>query len=236
MQPKSDIDQLFDIMAQIATLVEKAAGLNNTTTFDVSHTERVGLLQQGWIFHSQLEDWYQRLLRKQAGPLYYEQPSSARFLSQLPSIFPKSLQFQTFEIARLHLSYWTILLVLYISILTIPFSSRSDVNPTSNPVASANNDFTQRQALRLATMIAQSMEYLLSEEMHTLGPQKVFFALRVAMHVFESTEEEQEVEWCRSIFEELDRRGYPFGKILCRCEWDDIPALLSGGPISGKII
>jgi len=83
-------------------------------------------------------------------------------------------------------------------------------------------------------MVARSMKYLLSEEMHILGPQKVFFVLRAAMHVFTSTEEGQEIEWCRGIFEELDRRGYPFGKILCRCEWDDIPALLSGRYISGQ--
>ena len=221
-------------MAQIATLIEKAARLNTTTAFDIPRAQRIGLLQQGWEFHSQLENWYQELLRKQAGPLYYERPSSARFLSQLASVFPKSLHFQNFEIARLHLSYWTILLLLYSSILTIPFSSPSDVNPTSSLVASVENEFTHRQALELARMIAQSMEYLLSEDMHILGPQKVFFALRAAMHVFTSTEQVQEMDWCKEIFEELDRRGYPFGKILCRCEWDDIPALLSGNSISGK--
>lgn len=86
-------------------------------------------------------------------------------------------------------------------------------------------------------MIAQSMEYLLSDDMHILGPQKVFFALRAAMHVFASSEEgQEEMDWCKEIFDELDRRGYPFGKILSRCEWDDIPALLTGKCTSAEYI
>lgn len=72
---------------------------------------------------------------------------------------------------------------------------------------SAASDFAQRQALALATKIAQSIEYLLSEERHISVPQKVFFVLRAAMHVFTCMDEWQEVEWCRAIFEELDRQG-----------------------------
>jgi hypothetical protein len=235
IHPKSDLDRLLDIMAQIASLIEEAARLNTTTTtFDIPQAQRIGLLQKGWKFHSKLENWYQGFLRKQAAPLYCERPSSARFLSQLASIFPKVLHFPNFEIARLHLSYWTILLLLDSSILTMPFSSPSDANPTSGLVASVENESTHTQALELARLIAQSMEYLLSEDMHILGPQKVFFALRAAMHVFTSMEKVEEIGWCKEIFEELDRRGYPFGKILCRCEWGDIPELLSGKLISGK--
>jgi small-conductance mechanosensitive channel len=217
IQPKSDLDQLLDIMAQIATLIEQAARLDTTPA--AGHARKTALVQQGWEFHARLENWYQGLVRKQAGPLYHERPSSDE---KLAAVFPKALHFPNFEVARLHLSYWTILLLLHSSILTVPSSSDSGLVAT-------------RQALELARMIAQSMEYLLSEDMHILGPQKVFFALRTAMHVFASTEEGEEmVDWCREIFEELDRRGYPFGKILCRCEWDDMPALLSGNFVSGK--
>lgn len=221
-------------MAQIATLLEKAEQLNTTTAFDIAHAQRVGLVQQGREFHSQLENCYQGLIRKRAGPLYCERPSSAPYLSQLASVFPKSLHFQNFEIARLHISYWTMFLLLYSSVLSKPFSSLSIGNPAPNLVASVENGITHRQPLKLARMIAQSMEFLLSEDMHTLGPQTVFFALRAAMHVFVSTEQEKEVDWCKEVFEELDRRGYSLGKILCRCEWDDIPALLSGNGFSGR--
>lgn len=244
LHPKSDFDHLLDIMAQISTLIEKAARHDTTTAFTtpLAHAQRIRLVQQGWELHSQLETWYQGLVRKQAGPVYYERPWSAQFLSpQFSSVFPTSLHFPNFEIARLHISYWTILLILYSSILTmpIPFLSRngSNVGPTSTyslVVASVENDFPPSRALELARMIAQSMEFLLSEDMHILGPQKVFFALRTAMHVFTSMEQAKEVDWCMRIFEELDRRGYPFGKILSRCEWDDIPALLSGKLTLGK--
>lgn len=229
MQPKSDFDWLLDIMAQIATLVERAAQLETTATAsDIPHAQRIALVQQGWGFHSQLENWYQGVVRKQTEPLYDERPSSARFLPHLASVYPKTLHFQNFEMARLHTAYWCILLFLYDRILTIPASSPSDVYPISGLVACVETTFTHRHALELARMIARSMEYLLSEDMHILGPQKVFFALRTAMHAFTSSQEGQELAWCEAVFEELDRRGYPFGKILSRCEWDDIPALLSG--------
>jgi hypothetical protein len=70
------------------------------------------------------------------------------------------------------------------------------------------------------------MEYLLSDEMHILGPQNVFYPQRIAMCSFFHGLG-PEVEWCRSVFEEMDGRGYPFGKILGAVEWDDIPRLLS---------
>jgi hypothetical protein len=83
-----------------------------------------------------------------------------------------------------------------------------------------------RKTFEEATLIAKSMEYLLSDEMHILGPQNVFYPQRIAMCSFFHGLG-PEVEWCRSVFEEMDGRGYPFGKILGAVEWDDIPRLLS---------
>ncbi|KIV96571.1 hypothetical protein PV10_00419 [Exophiala mesophila] len=228
MQPKSDFDKLLDIMAQIAILIEKARGLKMTLASEIPHVESMALVQQGWDFYSQLDEWYQGIIQKHNEPLYYEQPGSTQFVSAAGCVFPTSLHFANFEIARLHVSYWSILLFLFDRVLTIPVSSLSNFDESFNFVTSVVNIFTHRQALELARLIARSMDYLLSEDKHILGPQKVFFPLRTAMHVFASTDKDQELAWCQNIFEELDRRGYPFGKILARCEWDDIPALLSG--------
>lgn len=229
IQPKSDIDQLFDIMTQIATLLAKTAQFIMPTACDIPHTQSTELLQQSWEFQSQLKTWYQGFQCKQTGPLYHEQPSSSHFLPHLAPVFTTSLHFPTFEIARLHVSYWTILLLLHDSILSMPLAAARDEIPSSSLLTSVQRDFTQKQALHLATLIAQSIAYMLSEDMHILGPQKVFFTLRAAMHVFEtSPDHEKEAQWCKGVFDELDRRGYPFGRILCSCRWEDMPALLAG--------
>jgi hypothetical protein len=59
-----------------------------------------------------------------------------------------------------------------------------------------------------------------------MGPQNVCFPLRNAMHAFSELGEDREERWCRDVFEELDRRGFSFGKILANVKWEDIPRFL----------
>ncbi|KIW81894.1 hypothetical protein Z517_04920 [Fonsecaea pedrosoi CBS 271.37] len=249
IHPKSDLDRLQDIMAQIATLLEKAERLRtaSTTTTAAAVPERTALVQEGRTFHSQLQTWYQRLVRKHAGcgALYWERPVSARFHLPIPSVFTTSLQFPTFEIARLHLSYWTMLLLLRTSILSLalresyPSDTDTDAAPPSPP-SSPPPEVPDLPDHHLATMICKSMDFFLSDDARIMGPQNVFFALRVATHVFSRAAAAATtttagtphhhlriVEWCRAVFDELDRRGYSLGRILAACPWDEIPALLS---------
>lgn len=59
-----------------------------------------------------------------------------------------------------------------------------------------------------------------------MGPQNVCFSLRIAMHAFSELGEDREERWCRDVFEELDKRGFPFGKILANVKWEAIPQFL----------
>ncbi|OAL40455.1 hypothetical protein AYO20_00191 [Fonsecaea nubica] len=246
IHPKSDLDRLQDIMAQVATLLEKAERLrtaSTSTAVAATVPERTALVHQGWIFHSQLQTWYQRLVRKHAGcgALYWERPVSARFHLPVPSVFTTSLQFPTFEIARLHLSYWTMLLLLRTSILSLAsresHPSNTDTDTGAEPPPPPPLEVPEIPDHDLATMICKSMDFFLSDDARILGPQNVFFALRVATHVFSrpatttstagTPHHLRIVEWCRAVFDELDRRGYSLGRILAECPWDEIPALLS---------
>ncbi|KIW09949.1 hypothetical protein PV08_11725 [Exophiala spinifera] len=214
VHPKSDLDRLRDMMAQLANLIAENERLDAT-----ADEKRAGIIGRGQELQSQLDTWHGDLTRKHPGPLYYERPSSAPFLSRFASVFPTALHFQNFGIARIMVNYWAVLLLLY------------------NGIPAATDEFArrQRQVLDLARMIVQSMEYLISDDMRVLGPQTVFFALRLTMHVFTTAGEPDELDRCREVLEELDRRGYPFGKILSSCAWDDIPALLSGKAISSDL-
>lgn len=210
----------MDIISHIPSVIENTEILTRKAAFDPSLTGRKELLKQSWDLHSQLDHWYTNLLAKSKDIMYTQGHVSSILKgssSTLQSQFPTSLHFKNFEIARLHLFYWASLLLLYDNIDLITSSHYSSVN---NPSLT----------LGIAALIATSMEYLLSEEMQILGPQNVFFPLRIAMHAFSKVERDgKNVRWCRDVFEVMDERGFPFGKILASWEWEDIPVRLAEG-------
>lgn len=209
-------------MAKMPALVEETERISKDGNSANSDSKRIECLKQNWDIHTQLEDWYHELSKRSTEPLYKERPASkfcGKMSAELENMFSISLYFSTFEIARINLFYWAALLWIHNNI--------SILQPSEATLLS--------RSLKIATRIAQSMEYLLSPEMHTRGPQNVFHPLRLAQQVFsmkdaESKEVEgREVRWCRDIFEEVYWRGYPFGKILSSWKWEDIPVLLSRG-------
>merc|ERR1712098_791386 len=103
--------------------------------------------------------------------LYSTEPTTSFFTKpmtdpELENIFPTSLSFPTFDSARMHCFYWAALLRLYHNI--------SILQPSASLV--------HNQSIEVATLIAQSVQYLLSEEMQTRGPLTIFFPLSMAMH------------------------------------------------------
>lgn len=224
MFPKSEFHSLLDIMARIPALIELTERLSSESNLIGPTLESVDCLQSNWDLYSLLQNWYTELSAKSTESLYFEQPSASFFThlprKQLSDIFTSSLHFPTFEMARMHLFYWAALLRIYHNVSILQFLP-SVSSRTQQPLV---HDGPQD----IAKLIAQSMQYLLSQKRHTLGPQNVFFPLRMAMHTFSKDDTNgREVRWCKAVFEELDSRGFPFGKILSECDWDDIPTLLS---------
>lgn len=233
-------------MAQIPILIDETERIDKVSQPNMCVTRRSELLEQGLVLLLQLKNWYQELGRRVSEPFYIERPSSLSWPNPVPTdlkyVFPTFLHFQSFEIARMHLFYWTALLLLYDNILrTIPpspdpnklNSDSSSIYPAILPTT--DTAAVQEQALDTATLIARSMEYLLSEErflfseeMHIRGLLNTLFPLRTAIHVFSSAQQQRMESWCRSVFDGLAQRGYRFGQILCGWEWDDIPMFLSG--------
>jgi hypothetical protein len=202
-------------MAKMPALVEATDRIGKDNSKD-NDSRRVQYLKQNWEVHTELDNFYDDLKTRSTEPLYTETPAVPLCIKanlELENIFLDSLYFPTFEIARINLFYWAALLWIHNNISILQPSEPSLL----------------KRSLAIATRIAQSMQYLLSSEMHTRGPQNVFNPLRMAQHVFSKKEVDgREVRWCKGVFNELDARGYPFGKILSEWKWEDIPALLSG--------
>ncbi|CZR61803.1 uncharacterized protein PAC_11700 [Phialocephala subalpina] len=223
--PKSDFHHLLDIMAKIPTLAEATERISKESNSQDIDSQWIECLRRNWDVHNQLDNFYEELSRRSTEQLYTETPATifcTKSNIELEDIFPVSLHFPTFEIARIHLFYWAALLWIHNNISILQPSPSSPTTPSQQPLLTCS--------LEIATQIAQSMQYLLSPEMHTRGPQNVFHPLRIAQQVFSKKDQDgREVKWCKGVFEEVDARGYPFGKILSGWDWDNIPVLLSTG-------
>lgn len=246
-QSKTDFHYLLDIMAQIPIFMDQAARIRRDSQSDTSAATKSELRRQGWDLHQQLNDWHEDMDRRSSEPLYIERSSSLTWPNPASSghdhVFSTFLHFQTFEAARMHLFYWTAQLLLYDNLLKLP--KPPPLDPGQLDPASSSSDATtppttdkaaiQTHASAIATLIAQSMEFLLSEErfflseeMHIRGVLNTLLPLRTAMHVFSSSQQHRKQSWCRTVFDGLAERGYTFGQTLCGWEWDNIPVFLSG--------
>ncbi len=186
-----------------------------------SPTEIGSLRERYWAIERQLRTWYINLVESSPTPLLSKMSPrtiASAMLSNLQPLTDSSLNFPSFEIATMHLFYWAALLLTYNNLISIPSP------PTS--LHRFPQVQLQSEIHTTATLIARSIPYLLSPETQTMGPKNVCFSLRVAMHAFSELGEEKEERWCRDVFEEVDKRGFPFGKILANVKWEDIPRFL----------
>ncbi|KPI34568.1 uncharacterized protein AB675_11207 [Cyphellophora attinorum] len=240
VEPKTNFHALIDIMLQIPAFVDQTDRLDWALQSEISALTRPELLVRGMELHQQLKDWYGSLGSKSKDPFYVEKRSSLAVPNRIPasleSVFPVFLHFQSFEVARMHLFYWTALVTVSYNILKVA-GSDLDVRKCSDGTMLPEADVAalRKEALDIAILIARSMEFLLSEErfllseeMHIRGVLNTLYPLHTAIHVFSSLQEAEKEAWCRAVFDGLAQRGYPFGQILSRAEWDDMPALLAG--------
>lgn len=218
---KSDFHHLLDIMARMPDLIERTELALSMDAILPSSTEMDSLRERYWAIERQLRTWYINLVDLSTTPLLSE--TSPRTItsatqSDLQPLTDSSLNFPSFELARMHLFYWAALLLIYNNLISIPSPSTS--------LHQFPQVHLQSGIHTTATLIARSITYLLSPETQTMGPQNVFFPLRIAMHAFSELGEDREERWCRDVFEELDQRGFSFGRILANVKWDDIPRFL----------
>ncbi|CZR52366.1 uncharacterized protein PAC_02243 [Phialocephala subalpina] len=216
--PKSDFHHLLDIMARMPGLIERTELAISMDAILPSPTEMESLRERYWAIERQLRTWYINLVDSSTTPLRSEtspRTIASATLSDLQPLTDSSLNFPSFEIARMHLFYWAALLLIYNNLTSIPSPSTS--------LHQFPQVHLQSEIHTTATLIARSIPYLLSPETQTMGPQNVCFSLRNAMHAFSELGEDREERWCRDVFEELDKRGFPLGKILANVKWEDIP-------------
>ncbi|TVY41895.1 putative membrane protein [Lachnellula subtilissima] len=211
--PKSDFHHLLDIMARMPGLIEQTEHAISMDAILSSLTEMESLRERCWAIERQLRTWYINLVDSSTTPLRSEtspRTIASATLYDLRPLTDSSLNFPSFETARMHLFYWAALLLIYNTLTSIPSPSTS--------LHQCPQVHIQTEIHTTAMLIARSIPYLLSPKTQTMGPQNAFFSLRIAMHAFSELGEDREERWCRDVFKELDKRGFPFGNILPNSE------------------
>lgn len=207
-------------MAQLPGLIEQTELTISVDAILRPPTVIEALRERYWAVECQLRTWYTNLMDSSAMPLRSETSLMTITSAMLPDLQPltdSSLDFPNFGIARMHLFYWAALLIIYTNLTSMPSPSTS--------LHQFPQDDLRLEIHTTAMLIARSIPYLLSPEMQTLGPQNVCFPLRTAMHAFSELGENREEKWCRDVFQVIDERGFPFGKIIANKKWEDIPQL-----------
>lgn len=199
------------------------------------------VLTNGSCLEQELVSWYNNIATRRAR-CFYEEVLIEKAKSG--SLFQTGLRFETFELFRMHSFYWAALLLLYNSIREVhEYSYRlfgevknlraetmsrlqPDLTSFTDPTNLSDIQDLHTKSQDVATLLAKSINFLLSHSVHHLGVHTVFIPLRVALHTF-SQQPGPEAVWCMQKFEELDRRGFPLAKILSETQWDDFPVLVS---------
>lgn len=238
MLPKSNFHHLLDLITGIPKLLERTED-PRWRNRNSSPSSLILVREQSFDIERGLRRWYVEYeLRSNVPPFTKRKPP---FLFQsiekepLGTESQEALSFVDFGVARMHLFYWAALLLVYTNIQELSRllskKAREQENlPNPSSIALGLESLQVEPRMQETGMlIIKSMPYFLSADTRILGPQNVFFPLRIAQRAFSQLMgKEEEVVWCKDIFKELKHRGYPFGELLSGTAWDDIPKLLSG--------
>jgi hypothetical protein len=193
-QPKSHFHHLLDIMAKISIVIQEVQSLGldygaPNTVYEV--------LKQSHGLEIDLRQWHREYLRKSEAPPFVKQKS---FQNTEGIIWlEETVHFVDFEVARMHLFYWAALLLIYMNMNVasqiisknniqqqrIPSTATYSMPPSpsgqlwyaeflanlSGHRPSISSLKLDLKMLEIATLILESIPYLLSEDAHILGPQ-----------------------------------------------------------------
>ena len=241
--PKGPDQRLCDIGAELATILARADRSKSTQDNLVFGSERLALLEDCCKLEARLEAWYTQLDMEIPAPHYWVEFSHIRNPvddREGHKVFPTSFHYPNIYIARVLVDYWALSILLYsTSLLTYrSFVGESKTSGPEHPAdsqrAKAKPQLPRGRAVTppkvcqnpgmirtCADNIAQSMEYLLSPDMGTLGPQWALFGLRVAMQTYLYSSRGEEHQWSKAIHDMIcDEKGLRFSRTIKEYQWE----------------
>lgn len=239
---------LYDIGADLATLLADADRCKSMQDGRVLASERVALVKNCGSLESKLEAWFDQLLEDIPAPHYWAEFSNIQNPlddAEGRKLFPVSYRFPNIFIARILMDFWAISVLLHSTTLVVYRSLTGGTNPTwpehpaddkRTPVLPKHRSMPPPKAIRqrnllssLADNIAQCMEYCLGKDMGTLGPQWALFGLRVAMQTYLYTPDYKKHQWLNNIHDRIaDERGVKFSKTIATYDWETASSNESG--------
>ena len=241
---KKGLDQLlYDIGAELATILADADRLKLTRSNRAFSTERMKLVEDCQKLEDKLEAWYDQLSQEIPSPHYWAEFSNM----QNPiddregrKIFPIAFRYANIYIAKILIDYWALSILLSSTSLLAYQSLTAEMKP-HGPEHPADDQHARAKAVvprghaipaprisqrpgsikTMADSIAQSMEYCLLKDMGTLGPQWALFGLRVAMQTYRYSSRNVELRWSKAIHDRIcDEKGVKLSRTVAAYEWE----------------
>ena len=218
---------IHDIIVDLPSIFEET----DVLTANTPPSEMLALGQSTFkrcsIIVKKLHTWYEELRSCSPGPLYWAVASSVSNpvdKGGLGKIFPFALEFSSLHVAKLHMFYWSIHILIFKNMLGLYRLMKSAWTALSHlersqeiesDLSSHTLDFDEGSqtaaADKLARYICQSMEYCHRMEMGTLGPQICTFPKWAArQHFLDTPGHERELAWC-SHLNDMKAPGFRFG-------------------------
>ena len=236
--PKDVFQKLYDHGFALAALLEEvdSADLEDK---NVSTETIEKYLRRCSAMDAKFSLWYQELVQKSDGPIYWLTPltdfiklslADEHRLLMLKKNWPFS--FPNLKMASIILLYWALKLAISSTIANICSAALSaPKSPTPTPLETAATNLLVQHGdngrLQNATNIMRSMPYCLHDSMGLMGAQKTIFALRAARLSLRKSQIE-ELKWCIQTYRSLyEKKGFGYAKQLVDMgpKWGFDPAL-----------
>lgn len=233
--------RLYDKGFALATILQELDSANLASA-DTSISTLSHCLKKVVQMNTDLDEWYDKFLVSTTSPSYWS-TSSATFTGaqrQIGGSGPRGLPwlfYPNLTVASITVTFWALKLIISEEmanicqiILVTNRKARAD-SPATDPAASlmltsmaqrAKDQFSQEQRMSLVIDIARSMPYCLNHTMGLLGPERAFFALRIAL-VTVRRNPGPEREWFRARYRMMDNKTCFVGRCSSIYTCMDLP-------------
>ncbi|KAL7914001.1 hypothetical protein GGI35DRAFT_439198 [Trichoderma velutinum] len=201
-EPKSLMQSLLDQISGLPSLLQRLDVISNSGQ-EYQKEEIVALYKD---FDSQmlrLEDWEANLKTSTTSRVLWWPVALS---PDNETTFPISYEFANILVANTISHYWSFLLVIQISILTLlTISKEKEVDAVC--LFNDRASISPENRVALAKDICQSMRYHLQPEMGLYGPAATLYPINVALQVFKKENKMKEATWCEDFISRLETMG-----------------------------
>lgn len=241
---KTADQRLYNLGSEVSRILEKADASKLIPDPQQLLKEKITLIAQCHDLVERFDVWYEELEAEMPSPRFWPRFSNVmRPVDKANNerVFPLSFEFANLQTAKTMLDYWTLLILLYSTILityrTLAGSSgtfesvhkpehpadsqraKAKIHPDRSRLPVLTDKYKPHNLFVLANNIAQSMEYMLSKGTGVLGSSWAFFPLKAAIQCYRYRPG-RELQWLQETIETVSTEERSrLGPVYAMANW-----------------